>query len=77
MGERAARKHLQKHGLKFLTANFRSARIGHIHTIILNLETLRLNEFQAASQRAVELPHKRAARLEYADALVARIAHIK
>jgi putative endonuclease len=26
MGERAAKKHLQKRGLKYLTANFRSAR---------------------------------------------------
>ena len=26
LGERAAKKHLQKAGLKFLTANFRSAR---------------------------------------------------
>lgn len=26
LGERAAKKHLQQHGLKFLTANFRSAR---------------------------------------------------
>ena len=26
MGERAAKKHLQKQGLKYLTANFRSAR---------------------------------------------------
>src|SRR5215470_14897235 len=26
LGERAAKKHLQRHGLKFLTANFRSPR---------------------------------------------------
>ncbi len=26
LGERAAKRHLKKHGLKFLTANFRSAR---------------------------------------------------
>lgn len=26
LGERAAKKHLRQHGLKFLTANFRSAR---------------------------------------------------
>ena len=32
LGERAAKKHLQKAGLKFLTANFRSAQC-NIHAI--------------------------------------------
>lgn len=39
MGERAAKKHLQKQGLKYLTANFRSAR-GEIDLIFRDEDCL-------------------------------------
>lgn len=39
LGERAAKKHLQQRGLKFLTANFRSAR-GEIDLVFRDAECL-------------------------------------
>src|SRR5206468_7606851 len=48
LGERAARKHLKRHGLKFLTANFRSAR-GEIDLIFRDLDCLVFVEVKTRS----------------------------
>ncbi len=48
LGERAAKRHLQKHGLKFLTANFRSAR-GEIDLIFRDGDCLAFVEVKARS----------------------------
>jgi len=48
LGERAARKHLQKLGLKFLTANFRSDR-GEIDLIFRDADCLVFVEVKARS----------------------------
>src|SRR6267154_6699969 len=48
LGERAAKKHLQKLGLKFLTANFRSAR-GEIDLIFRDGDCLAFVEVKARS----------------------------
>jgi putative endonuclease len=48
LGERAAKKHLQKLGLKFLTANFRSAR-GEIDLIFSDGDCLAFVEVKARS----------------------------
>jgi putative endonuclease len=47
-GERAAKKHLQKSGLKFLTANFRSAR-GEIDLIFRDGDCLAFVEVKTRS----------------------------
>jgi putative endonuclease len=48
LGERAARAHLRKQGLKFLTANFRSAR-GEIDLIFRDGDCLAFVEVKARS----------------------------
>jgi putative endonuclease len=48
LGERAAKKHLQKLGLKFLTANFRSAR-GEIDLIFRDHDCLAFVEVKTRS----------------------------
>lgn len=48
LGERAAKRHLQKQGLKFLTANFRSAR-GEIDLIFRDGDCLAFVEVKARS----------------------------
>ena len=48
-GERAAKKQLQEHGLKFLTANFRSAR-GEIDLIFRDGDCLVFVEVKARTQ---------------------------
>ena len=48
LGERAAKRHLQKIGLKFLTANFRSAR-GEIDLIFRDGDCLAFVEVKARS----------------------------
>jgi putative endonuclease len=48
LGERAARKHLQKLGLKFLTANFRSAR-GEVDLIFRDDDCLAFVEVKTRS----------------------------
>ena len=48
LGERAARQHLQRHGLKFLTANFRSAR-GEIDLIFRDQDCLVFVEVKTRS----------------------------
>ena len=48
LGERAAKKHLQKLGLKFLTANFRSAR-GEIDLIFRDGDCLAFTEVKTRS----------------------------
>ena len=48
MGERAARKHLQKQGLKFLTANFHSAR-GEIDLVFRDSDCLVFVEVKTRS----------------------------
>jgi putative endonuclease len=48
LGERAAKKHLQKNGLKFLTANFRSAR-GEIDLIFRDGDCLAFVEVKTRS----------------------------
>ena len=48
LGERVAKKHLQKHGLKFLTANFRSDR-GEIDLIFRDGDCLCFIEVKARS----------------------------
>jgi putative endonuclease len=48
LGERAARKHLRRHGLKFLTANFRSAR-GEIDLIFRDHDCLVFVEVKTRS----------------------------
>lgn len=45
-GERAAKEHLQRHGLKFLTANFRSAR-GEIDLVFREGDCLVFGEVKA------------------------------
>src|SRR5260370_31294943 len=48
LGERAARKHLRKRGLKFLTANFRSAR-GEIDLVFRDRDCLVFVEVKTRS----------------------------
>ncbi len=48
LGERAARQHLQRHGLKFLTANFHSAR-GEIDLIFSDQDCLVFVEVKTRS----------------------------
>src|ERR1035438_4837924 len=48
MGERAARKHLKRHGLKFLTANFRTPR-GEIDLVCRDQDCLVFVEVKARS----------------------------
>ena len=48
LGERAAKKHLQKLGLKFLTANFRSAR-GEIDLVFRDYDCLVFTEVKTRS----------------------------
>jgi putative endonuclease len=48
LGERAARKHLQRLGLKFLTANFRSER-GEIDLVVRDRDCLVFVEVKARS----------------------------
>jgi len=48
LGERAAKKHLQKSGLKFLTANFRSAR-GEIDLVFRDDDCLVFAEVKTRS----------------------------
>jgi putative endonuclease len=51
LGERAARAHLRKQGLKFLTANFRSAR-GEIDLIFRDGDCLAFVEVKTRSSEA-------------------------
>ncbi len=55
LGERAARQHLQRHGLKFLTANFRSAR-GEIDLIFRDQDCLVFVEVKTRSSEAWTRP---------------------
>jgi putative endonuclease len=48
LGERAAKRHLQQQGLKFLTANFRSAR-GEIDLIFRDVDCLVFTEVKTRS----------------------------
>src|SRR5258707_3727617 len=48
LGERAARKHLQSNGLKFLTANFRSAR-GEVDLVFREADCLVFIEVKTRS----------------------------
>jgi putative endonuclease len=48
LGERAARKHLKRHGLKFLTANFRSPR-GEIDLVFRDRDCLVFVEVKTRS----------------------------
>jgi putative endonuclease len=54
-GERAAKKHLQQHGLKFLTANFSSDR-GEIDLIFRDADCLVFVEVKARSKGAWTRP---------------------
>ena len=54
-GERAAKKHLQRLGLKFLTANYRSAR-GEIDLIFRDADCLVFVEVKARSSEAWTRP---------------------
>lgn len=51
LGERAAKAHLQAHGLKFLTANFRSTR-GEIDLVFRDHDCLVFVEVKARSSEA-------------------------
>jgi len=55
LGERAAKKHLQKHGMKFLTANFRSAR-GEIDLIFRDNDCLVFAEVKTRSSEGWTRP---------------------
>ena len=55
LGERAAKAHLQAHGLKFLTANFRSTR-GEIDLIFRDDDCLVFVEVKARSSEAWTRP---------------------
>lgn len=55
LGERAAKKHLQKLGLKFLTANFRSER-GEIDLIFRDGDCLAFVEVKTRSSEAWTRP---------------------
>lgn len=55
LGERAAKAHLQSHGLKFLTANFRSAR-GEIDLIFRDADCLVFVEVKTRSSEAWARP---------------------
>ena len=55
LGERAARKHLQSLGLKFLTANFRSAR-GEIDLVFRDDDCLVFAEVKTRSSEAWTRP---------------------
>ena len=55
LGERAAKKHLQKLGLKFLTANFRSAR-GEIDLVFRDGDCLAFVEVKTRSSEAWTRP---------------------
>lgn len=55
LGERAAKKHLQKHGMKFLTANFRSAR-GEIDLIFRDDDCLVFAEVKTRSSEGWTRP---------------------
>ena len=48
LGERAAKKHLQRHGLKFLTANFRTER-GEIDLVLRERDCLVFVEVKTRS----------------------------
>jgi putative endonuclease len=50
-GERAAKKHLQKHGLKYLTANFRTER-GEIDLVFRDQDCLVFVEVKTRSSEA-------------------------
>ena len=55
LGERAAKKHLRKLGLKFLTANFRSAR-GEIDLVFREADCLIFVEVKARSSETWTRP---------------------
>ncbi len=55
LGERAARKHLQRLGLKFLTANFRSAR-GEVDLIFRDADCLVFVEVKTRSSETWTRP---------------------
>ena len=55
LGERAAKKHLQKRGLKFLTANFRSDR-GEIDLVFRDDDCLVFVEVKTRSGRGLVAP---------------------
>jgi putative endonuclease len=55
LGERAAKKYLRKHGLKFLTANFRSDR-GEIDLIFRDSDCLVFIEVKTRSSEAWTRP---------------------
>jgi putative endonuclease len=55
LGERVAKKHLQRQGLKFLTANFRSKR-GEIDLIFRDEDCLVFVEVKTRSSEAWERP---------------------
>lgn len=54
-GERAAKKHLEKHGLKYLTANFRSDR-GEIDLVFRDQDCLVFVEVKTRSSEAWTRP---------------------
>ncbi|SPE61510.1 conserved hypothetical protein [Verrucomicrobia bacterium] len=55
LGERAAKKHLQRHGMKFLTANFRSPR-GEIDLILRDDDCLVFTEVKTRSSEDWQRP---------------------
>jgi putative endonuclease len=55
LGERAARKYLQQHGLNFLTANFRSER-GEIDLVLRDQDCLVFVEVKTRSSEDWERP---------------------
>jgi len=55
LGERAARKHLERNGLKFLTANFRSSR-GEVDLVFREDDCLVFVEVKTRSSKAWTRP---------------------
>jgi putative endonuclease len=79
MGERAARKHLKKQGLKFLTANFRTPR-GEIDLVFRDLDCLVFVEVKTRSsgewnRPAAAVDRERRGRLTRAGLDYLRLLH--
>ena len=79
LGERAARKHLQRHGLKFLTANFRTER-GEIDLVLREADCLVFVEVKTRSSEewgrpASAVKRERRRRLSHAALDYLRLLH--